>query len=528
MAYSESFAKRAHESVTVSRHIDSPPALYRYCGPPPTQPPHADFPMSSHPQPYPPSTSHAVDPYDSHRQQLQPPEPTPPDSGRSKHFHEYDINRLVARDALTGLDVDESEQESSDGSSSQAQRSCASQSNVNAPILRRRAATRRLDEDYLQAEEEHRRGQQRASEWLSSDDESDQEQHRPSSTHRRRAHSSRKRNLSSSASPSASPSSSSSASPGVVWNRVPIRDTPNNPFLGGDHGPRSRNQAGFVGRAGDGTRGEDAARAHRRGLITYVFRGQRIVYADAPSDLEEDDDDLRRRDGSSRAPYRFEPKLLFPEAHAAEERRRRQRARAQQQREAEARDAAEQRRQQAAIELRQRQHAHNRSSSSLARFGGNLFAAELQRRQDQRAATGMLASQSMTLKRTRSAAMGGYEAEGDDEDDGQYGGGARGLPRPRLEQGDGQQNHRLLAQLDRVGWSDDDEDDEGHCYDRHEPDDDDERLYGGAAGTQVRCVHPRTVNVDEDYDSNEEEGEQQQQQQRPLTNPFDLAHHFQR
>ncbi|CAO1629061.1 unnamed protein product [Parajaminaea phylloscopi] len=129
-------------------------------------------------------------------------------------------------------------------------------------------------------------------------------------------------------------SSSASSSPrrsrdGVVYDKVPIRDTPHNPFLGEQGGPIARM---FAHRAGGAAadaagRGEDAAKAYRKGMITYVFRGQRIVYADSPSDLEEDEEDLLQPDGSTRPRYRFQPKLLFPEAHESESRRRTERLR---------------------------------------------------------------------------------------------------------------------------------------------------------------------------------------------------------
>lgn len=441
-----------HDAPT--RPADSPPTLYHYRGPPVVGP---SYPQHNAEQKQP---------------QHQPPEPTPPDSGRSKHFHEFDINRLLARDSRAdsaAIDVDDSQRESSEEDSGSSSSSSEEQAaKARGQSLRRRPGARNLDEDFLDGEEELRLRQQRASEWLSSDDEADQRtSSQRGSTRRRRGVPSRKRGTSSS---SSSSSRASSSSPGVVWNRVPVRDTPNNPFLGG-------NDANLARRLGDGARGEDAARAHRRGLITYVFRGQRIVYADAPSDLDEDDEDLRRPDGSQRAPYRFEPKLLFPEAHAAEERRKRQRLRAQQQQEAAERAASA--RHQGMMSLQR--DSRPVTGASTSRFGGNLFAAELQRRQDARA----------SLKRDRA----GYEAGEEDEDDG------RGAPRPRLEEG-GQDHHRdrLLAQLDRVGWSDDDED-------RHSHEGEDCHLEAVA----TRCAR----TVDEDYDE-------------PAANPFDLAHHFQR
>lgn len=202
---------------------------------------------------------------------------------------------------------------------------------------------------------------QRALEWEDSDSEGDrrdrgnENEDRLTSTHRRTTSSSRNASrrpillwghdreytLSTSVSPHSRPSHSPRHQlDGIVYDRIPIRDTPHNPFLGdadaangwrtSDAGRRRANPAQ--------SRGEDAERAYRKGMITYVFRGQRIVYADAPLDLE-DEEDLLQPDGSMRPRYRFQPKLLFPEAHEREQRKRRQRL--QQANYAETRDQAQ-------------------------------------------------------------------------------------------------------------------------------------------------------------------------------------------
>lgn len=98
---------------------------------------------------------------------------------------------------------------------------------------------------------------------------------------------------------------------------IPIRDTPNNPFLAGGpadngfHGPRAhlaRHRANQIP-------------GKERGKITYVFRGQRVTYADPEYDSDDDDDDDDDRTRHSEfnpyhnpdRPPRLRPKLLFPQ-----------------------------------------------------------------------------------------------------------------------------------------------------------------------------------------------------------------------
>ncbi|GAK66047.1 uncharacterized protein PAN0_011c4269 [Moesziomyces antarcticus] len=102
---------------------------------------------------------------------------------------------------------------------------------------------------------------------------------------------------------------------------IPIRDTPMNPFLAG--GPADN---GFCG-----PRGHEARRraqqipGKERGKITYVFRGQKVTYADPEYDSDDDDSD---DDDEERArinafnphhnpdrPPRLQPRLLFPPTH---------------------------------------------------------------------------------------------------------------------------------------------------------------------------------------------------------------------
>lgn len=96
-----------------------------------------------------------------------------------------------------------------------------------------------------------------------------------------------------------------------VTSTMPIRDTPKNPFLAG--GPADN---GF-----QGPNGHLAYHRARRipgkekGKITYVFRGQRVTYADPEYDSDDDDDSDQDQFNPhykrERQP-RLEPKLLFP------------------------------------------------------------------------------------------------------------------------------------------------------------------------------------------------------------------------
>ncbi len=103
-----------------------------------------------------------------------------------------------------------------------------------------------------------------------------------------------------------------------VTTTMPIRDTPKNPFLAG--GPADN---GF-----QGPNGHIAARRARqipgkeRGKITYVFRGQRVTYADPEYDSDDDDSDpgdqrartneFNPHHNPEQRPPRLQPKLLFP------------------------------------------------------------------------------------------------------------------------------------------------------------------------------------------------------------------------
>ncbi|PWY99707.1 hypothetical protein BCV70DRAFT_206705 [Testicularia cyperi] len=87
---------------------------------------------------------------------------------------------------------------------------------------------------------------------------------------------------------------------------VPIRDTPKNPFLAG--GPADN---GFEGPlAHVARRRAREIPGKERGKITYVFRGQRVTYADPEYDSDDSDDYLDQPRGPR--PPRMQPRLLFP------------------------------------------------------------------------------------------------------------------------------------------------------------------------------------------------------------------------
>lgn len=450
--------------------------------------------------------------------QILPPEPTPPQSG-----HKDIVVPQHEMNAYTAMDRRQSERRSrkSDtlGSSSrqrQARHSHASQASLEAADPQRQATLRRArheqqevrarrtqewdassDEErkrvssrHSQMEESERR--RRALEW---DDSSDEEQEK---TSRNRANPAARLPASSqflgapdnsrqyrSQSSSATSTSSTSSSKHAYQN-VPIRDTPNNPFLVG-------NWLQGVDKPGrEASRGEDAARAHRRGLITYVFRGQRIVYADAPSDLEEEEEDLMQPDGTMRPRYRFQPKLLFPEAHAQEQRRRRRHEAVMAAQAGSHRPLAPLRRGDSlrglADHLGEGRSSMSASASmsslpSTANTSRNLFAAEEQRRQI--AQRNQRPRQSLSKRQREEEAnangdrhifaademsdpRGGHDVASKDAQRGPaswWAAAARNQMSTSRSTRQLEQHHHsdLLAQLDRAGW---------HSSDEEHPDED--------------------------------------------------------
>lgn len=95
---------------------------------------------------------------------------------------------------------------------------------------------------------------------------------------------------------------------------VPVRDTPGNPFLEG--GPAD---LGYTGRRVGSARSQ-AALPRERGTMTYVFRGQRVTYADAfasDSDDSGGEDDNESADGPVYSLDKLQPRLLFPGTKAS-------------------------------------------------------------------------------------------------------------------------------------------------------------------------------------------------------------------
>ncbi|PWN17895.1 hypothetical protein BCV69DRAFT_285490 [Microstroma glucosiphilum] len=225
-----------------------------------------------------------------------PPEPTPPDSGRSKpHAHHYDLNAFA-----------QEQDSSADEDGGHAYRSDFDEGGSCNPRLdhwHTEAAPLRLSQEVHQA--------------IAG----------PSSP--------RQASISLSPPLHSLSSSSSPVSPlrtfakpshaGVVFDQRPIRDTPNNPFLEEHQRRYTRADTRYDDKRH--SRGEEAAKAHRRGFLTYVFRGQRILHPDIASDddSEEDASLFSSQPRQSGPGTRLQPKLLFPEAHAQERRRTRMR-----------------------------------------------------------------------------------------------------------------------------------------------------------------------------------------------------------
>ncbi|SJX63983.1 uncharacterized protein SRS1_11219 [Sporisorium reilianum f. sp. reilianum] len=103
----------------------------------------------------------------------------------------------------------------------------------------------------------------------------------------------------------------------AVTSVVPIRDTPKNPFLAGgpaDNGFHGPNRHAAYRRA-------QQIPGKERGKIAYVFRGQRVTYADPEYDSDDDDSDLDEQYAKTNEfnphynperPPRLQPRLLFP------------------------------------------------------------------------------------------------------------------------------------------------------------------------------------------------------------------------
>ncbi|CAO1625859.1 unnamed protein product [Sympodiomycopsis kandeliae] len=302
-----------------------------------------------------------------------PPEPTPPDSGRSKTIREHDLNLLV-RQKERGHHHDRQVQDSN--SPRRASSSPSSTEYLQNGYMDENDVPLDHPDQYEgdQQEQERQRhddddddtpmGRPQLLDWQSDEDDQyhshhqhqhprsrlhghkQSHYHHPSGRHQQQGHalSRQSSGMERSASGSSAGSSSGFSSPhhrqSTTWSsnndhggyqgmQIPIRDTPNNPFLGSTD--NDINNCGlFDPRRRRTGRGEDAARAQRKGYVTCVFRGQRILQLDVASDDSEEEDLFLAPTGAPRG--RLQPKLLFPEAHAQEQRRARQRQQDEQER----------------------------------------------------------------------------------------------------------------------------------------------------------------------------------------------------
>lgn len=499
-----------------------------------------------------------------------PHEPTPPDSGRSKTIREYDLNRLdMHGQQSSGMREHDAQQSRQfyrhppssagtehsplGGPDADAGRAKGSSSQEDDTI----AAAADADEvENMGAHHEHQQRPQLL-DWQSDDDTGGEDEgsfvaeasvrhasyaaaprssavamHRASSRH------------SSSSSQSSCSSSTFSSPPrrrmgvnnkhgGDVRWQIPIRDTPNNPFLhtaqDNDHHTDDPYLNAQARRRRTG-RGEDAARAQNHGYLACVFRGQRILQLDVPSDDSDDEDPFSN--GPSRGAGRLQPKLLFPEAHAQEARRQRQRQLDEQalQRRQRAEMARMRISQASASSSRAFDTLRQSASSASSRhqgpgIGSSLFAAQIRHRDSHNQRGGVVADREVRPRQQSSRSMSSRQIQEFDQHEMQH---ARPYPAPSRA------DPRLLATLDRAGWDSDecDEDDSDNAhhasitYEGENSDSDVENDSARAQGTANpynTCGYrhpPRPEDYDREREQREEqqrralEREQQEEQQR--------------
>lgn len=273
-----------------------------------------------------------------------------------------------------------------------------------------------------------------------------------------------------------------------VVSTMPIRDTPKNPFLAG-------------GPADEGFHGPNRYQAYRRarqipgkerGKIAYVFRGQRVTYADPEYDSDDDDSELEQERArtnefnphhNAERPPRLQPRLLFPPSmsiDAANTSSKRARVDASEiseqvsgrRRNAPATDMS-------TVEVVGDEFGGATSSSSYdedeshahRRTGGGLFAAQISAQQkdqwtashsvdqaDQREEqTGANSRRSSGSLERGEAVAPPSSARLQSITRGSHGGEVRQAARDAL-----------LARLDQTNWSDDDEDDNDGSDDEHD------------------------------------------------------------
>ena len=247
-----------------------------------------------------------------------------------------------------------------------------------------------------------------------------------------------------------------------VTSTMPIRDTPKNPFLAG--GPADQ---GFHGPNGHlARRRAQQMPGKERGKIAYVFRGQRVTYADPEYDSDDDDsDDDRARTNefnphhNPSRPPRLQPKLLFPPTAASSSK---------------AQPASAGRRGNASsaylprAELAEDAFGGSTSSSSYEeesyapRSGGGLFAAQIaaQRKKETAAPTAVAPH-----SRSNSYDVEAHPAEGAWRREAVAPSSSTRLQSVTQEKHTGAEARQaardaLLARLDQTNWSDDDEDDD--------------------------------------------------------------------
>ncbi|KAJ9473917.1 hypothetical protein PHBOTO_003999 [Pseudozyma hubeiensis] len=276
-----------------------------------------------------------------------------------------------------------------------------------------------------------------------------------------------------------------------VVSTVPIRDTPKNPFLAG-------------GPADEGFHGPNRHQAYRRarqipgkerGKIAYVFRGQRVTYADPEYDSDDDDSELEQERARSNQfnphhnaerPPRLQPRLLFPPSMSIDATQNSKRARTDASASSVRADASRQmsgRREDASaadvsrsVEVVGEEFGGATSSSSYdeeecyadRRTGGGLFAAQISaQQQHKRTSSHSLHQADQCEEQTGSCSRrsSGPQERGEavappssarlqsitrDSHDPTTGGEARQTARDAL-----------LARLDQTNWSDDDDDNDG-------------------------------------------------------------------
>lgn len=265
-----------------------------------------------------------------------------------------------------------------------------------------------------------------------------------------------------------------------VASTMPIRDTPKNPFLAGgpaDNGFQGPNRREAYSRA-------KQIPAKERGKIAYVFRGQRVTYADPEYDSDDDDDseldEMRARTNefnphhNAERPPRLQPRLLFPPSASISAPRadssRTARPNVPKQHSASQhsgsrRDASSTAYAPHGVHLVEDEFGGATSSSSYdeedghaeQRTGGGLFAAQIAAQRQQAASHNVQEASRRAEATAPSSSARLQSVTNDSHNPGSAGTSGRLAARDAL-----------LARLDQTNWSDDDDDDDD---DDHRSDD---------------------------------------------------------